>query len=164
MPIDAFPQVQGKCPACGWGSLFLGDGGYVTCSRIECSQPDAASCLLEETEAVNGDLAAALERHLENFFREWPEERRSSPWAHGWADATSELRRLAAETQGTDPSPCVARLTALYEQWVKAGPPPLGKSTSRWWDRRLTELHAVLTAEKQDTGDRHSGLTAENKQ
>ena len=49
IPIDpvAFPNIQGRCPACGWGSLFLGDGGYVTCSRIECPEPDAATTLLE---------------------------------------------------------------------------------------------------------------------
>lgn len=43
----AFADVKGRCPACGWTSLFLGDGGYVTCSRIDCPEPDAASTLLE---------------------------------------------------------------------------------------------------------------------
>ncbi|MET9879772.1 hypothetical protein ABZZ36_34935 [Actinacidiphila glaucinigra] len=43
----AFQRVQGRCPACGRNSLFLGDGGYVTCSRTLCSEPDAASTLLE---------------------------------------------------------------------------------------------------------------------
>lgn len=42
-----FPTVQGRCPACGWATLFLGSGGYVTCARLECPQPDAASTLLE---------------------------------------------------------------------------------------------------------------------
>ena len=32
----------------------------------------------------------------------------------------------------------------LYERWVQAGPPPLGTPMSRWWDRRLAELHAAL--------------------
>jgi hypothetical protein len=44
---ERFPDVQGHCPACGWTTLFLGDGGYVTCSRIDCPEPDAASTLLE---------------------------------------------------------------------------------------------------------------------
>lgn len=43
----AFPTVQGHCPACGGTSLFLGAGGYPTCARIECPQPDAATTLLE---------------------------------------------------------------------------------------------------------------------
>lgn len=38
----------------------------------------------------------------------------------------------------------ISRVTALYEQWVKAGPPPLGALMSRWWDARLAELHAAL--------------------
>lgn len=39
----------------------------------------------------------------------------------------------------------VQRVIALYERWVKAGPPPLGVSMARWWDMRLAELHAALT-------------------
>jgi hypothetical protein len=41
----------------------------------------------------------------------------------------------------------VPRVIALYERWRKAGPPPLGTSISRWWDKRLLELqHAVFVA------------------
>ena len=40
-------DVQGRCPACGAEALFLGEGGYVTCARDTCPQPDAASTLLE---------------------------------------------------------------------------------------------------------------------
>ncbi|WP_460071110.1 DUF6085 family protein [Streptomyces sp. YKOK-I1] len=39
----AHPLVQGRCPACGGSSLFLGSGGYITCSRLDCPQPDAAT-------------------------------------------------------------------------------------------------------------------------
>jgi predicted RNA-binding Zn-ribbon protein involved in translation (DUF1610 family) len=39
--------VQGVCPACGSSALFLGEGGYVTCARDHCPEPDAASTLLE---------------------------------------------------------------------------------------------------------------------
>lgn len=43
-PLAAgLPLVQGRCPACGTKGLFLGDGGYVTCSLIDCPQPDAAT-------------------------------------------------------------------------------------------------------------------------
>jgi hypothetical protein len=38
----------------------------------------------------------------------------------------------------------VSRIIALYERWVKAGPPPLGVSVSRWWDARLVELHDAI--------------------
>lgn len=43
-PLAAgLPHVQGRCPACGTGGLFLADGGYLTCSLINCPQPDAAT-------------------------------------------------------------------------------------------------------------------------
>ncbi|MFF9639414.1 DUF6085 family protein [Streptomyces bacillaris] len=55
MPVhDYFPTVQGRCPSCGAISLFLGSGGYVTCARIECPEPDAASSLLERRAAIEG--------------------------------------------------------------------------------------------------------------
>lgn len=44
----AYPHVQGKCPACGSNSLFLGEGGYVTCGMRPCPQPDLVSDLLIE--------------------------------------------------------------------------------------------------------------------
>lgn len=47
---DAFPNVQGYCPACRGASLFLGAGGYVTCARLECPEPDAATRVLEQKE------------------------------------------------------------------------------------------------------------------
>lgn len=45
----------------------------------------------------------------------------------------------------------VQRVVALYERWVKAGPPPLGTSVSRWWDRRLAELHDALLNPAKET-------------
>lgn len=44
---SGLPLVKGRCPACGATSLFLGEGGYITCARLDCPQPDAASTLLE---------------------------------------------------------------------------------------------------------------------
>jgi hypothetical protein len=40
------PDVHGRCPACGGSSLFLGEGGHVTCSRIDCPDPSAGDGLL----------------------------------------------------------------------------------------------------------------------
>lgn len=51
------PDVAGSCPACGAASLFLGEGGHVTCARIECPNPCAADDLLHGGEEV---LAQAL--------------------------------------------------------------------------------------------------------
>lgn len=44
----------------------------------------------------------------------------------------------------------VSNVIALYEQWVKAGPPPLGTSISRWWDKRLVELRNAINTEKEN--------------
>ena len=41
-------KVQGRCPACGAQSLFLGDHGYVTCAIPECPKPHAAVSLLNQ--------------------------------------------------------------------------------------------------------------------
>ncbi|MFE1949985.1 hypothetical protein ACFW9D_05885 [Streptomyces sp. NPDC059524] len=47
-PLAAgLPLVRGRCPACGTAGLFLGSGGYVTCSRVDCPEPDAATAALE---------------------------------------------------------------------------------------------------------------------
>ncbi|WP_020116791.1 hypothetical protein [Streptomyces canus] len=85
----AHPLVQGRCPACNGSSLFLGSGGYVTCSRLDCPNPCAADDLMHRGKST-------------------------------------------------------APVTALYEQWVKAGPPPLGVLINRWWDARLVELREAI--------------------
>lgn len=54
-----YPSVVGTCPACGWHSLFLGEGGFVTCSRLACPAPEAASDLLSlKASAVRLAVAA----------------------------------------------------------------------------------------------------------
>lgn len=40
-------DVVGDCPSCGHPTLFLGEGGYVTCSLMDCPDPEAATRLLE---------------------------------------------------------------------------------------------------------------------
>ncbi|WP_411096001.1 hypothetical protein [Streptomyces sp. 020-2-3H-GM] len=46
------PDVQGRCPACGAASLFLGEGGHVTCARLDCPDPSAADDLLHGGESA----------------------------------------------------------------------------------------------------------------
>ncbi|MDX3035210.1 hypothetical protein PV515_46465, partial [Streptomyces scabiei] len=48
----------------------------------------------------------------------------------------------------------VTRVISLYERWVKAGPPPLGTSISRWWDKRLAELHHAIRPPTQEQRER----------
>ncbi|MFF9310110.1 hypothetical protein ACF1BS_04280 [Streptomyces sp. NPDC014748] len=57
-------------------------------------------------------------------------------------DVSSTPRVLSALHRSAEED--VARVIELYEQWVKAGPPPLGTSMSRWWDVRLAELHNTI--------------------
>ncbi|MFH8804096.1 hypothetical protein ACH4F6_31660 [Streptomyces sp. NPDC017936] len=45
--------------------------------------------------AVLTEAIAALDKGLERFFKDWPEEPKNSPWVLGWKDATTELRRMA---------------------------------------------------------------------
>ncbi|MFE7233890.1 hypothetical protein ACFVAF_25135 [Streptomyces sp. NPDC057596] len=49
-------DVQGRCPACGGASLFLGEGGHVTCSRLDCPNPSASDDLLQGGEAALAQL------------------------------------------------------------------------------------------------------------
>lgn len=42
--------ISAPCPACGWsGVLFVAEGGYLTCSRIGCPDPEAAHTVLEQS-------------------------------------------------------------------------------------------------------------------
>lgn len=59
------------------------------------------------------------------------------------ARVVSALHRSAEDT--------VTRVITLHEQWVKAGPPPLGAPLARWWDARLAELHNAIQPADQST-------------
>ncbi|MFJ7963170.1 hypothetical protein [Streptomyces sp. NPDC096324] len=50
----AHPIVRGRCPACGWASLFLGSGGHVTCARLDCPDP----CLADKQ--LHGEQTAPI--------------------------------------------------------------------------------------------------------
>ncbi|MEU1088983.1 DUF6085 family protein [Streptomyces sp. NPDC005892] len=54
------PDVQGCCPACGGSSLFLGEGGHVTCSRLDCPNPCVVDDLLHGQTASPARADAAL--------------------------------------------------------------------------------------------------------
>ncbi|MDQ0809876.1 hypothetical protein QFZ63_001590 [Streptomyces sp. B3I7] len=43
------------------------------------------------------------------------------------------------------------RVRALADSWAKAGPPPLGVSMARWWDKRLADLHNAIQPADQTT-------------
>ena len=52
MSGDRYPKVDGYCPmGCG-PTLFLGEGGYVTCSWHACPNPSAVADLLEDRQLI----------------------------------------------------------------------------------------------------------------
>ncbi|ARX81574.1 hypothetical protein SMD44_00972 [Streptomyces alboflavus] len=101
-PLAArLPLVQGRCPACGTAGLFLGDGGYVTCSVRECPEPDAASTVLERQAAaaqppadrdLRGRIAQALVRYDWNAGLSG----RDTPSEHHYGEADAVLAALPA--------------------------------------------------------------------
>ncbi|MFJ6667451.1 hypothetical protein [Streptomyces sp. NPDC091383] len=83
-PLAAgLPLVKGRCPACGTAGLFLGNGGYVTCSLIDCPEPDAASVVLERTLEARQDPAHAV----------------GMPCEHGCRAAADQLTREARQDE-----------------------------------------------------------------
>jgi hypothetical protein len=71
------------------------------------------------------------------------------------ADAETTTRVFAALHQSAEED--VTRVINLYEQWVKAGPPPLGIPTSRWWDARMVELHDAIRPPADKTATEATG-------
>ncbi|MEI5520711.1 hypothetical protein WB388_08860 [Streptomyces brasiliscabiei] len=75
----------------------------------------------------------------------------AEPDTQEWVPALAD-RVLAVILPGTralaglarSDNDAVNRVMDLYERWVKAGPPPLGTSISREWDRRLVELRDAI--------------------
>ncbi|MCP3820098.1 DUF6085 family protein [Streptomyces sp. A3M-1-3] len=117
-------DVQGRCPACGWESLFLGDGGYVTCFRLECPEPDAASTVLERRPApvpadVREQIAAAI------WERQNPGRRYADcehPWmADAEEDADTVLRVPAiAEALAVEDQLAETRIALAMQKGVSA--------------------------------------------
>jgi hypothetical protein len=205
-----FPDVQGRCPACGSSSLFVATAGYLTCSRLECPDPDAGARLLDLAAPPPGPVHPGDARHRRvtaaltvEHYRRARERIVASPEDHSAAAATVALHVLAddllpatrtprtlsaghadthrADTGDTPPtrkdsvrtaiahafdvpaefldappdtdtsgvSADMSAVRDLLTHWRTAGPPPLGTSISRWWDRRLVELAAALATTKE---------------
>lgn len=48
-------KIVGKCPmGCG-STLFIGKGGFVTCSYLKCPDPNFASVLMDQLDKI-GEL------------------------------------------------------------------------------------------------------------
>ncbi len=53
-------EIQGRCPACRNATLFLGDGGHITCSWTDCPNPGAVGEILEAMQHI---------KEVEDFLR-----------------------------------------------------------------------------------------------
>lgn len=100
-----------------------------TLARVRrlCDLTIAASVRAQAVEQARDTLAILDE----------PKERQEPPVVDRQTAVVLSALHHSAETT-------VTRVIDLYERWVKAGPPPLGTSLSRWWDTRLAELHAAI--------------------
>lgn len=63
------PRIVDRCPTCGAQSLFVGAGGYLTCSVIDCKAPAVG-----EVMALNAAASATLERWREREAACCPED------------------------------------------------------------------------------------------
>ncbi|MEU9640913.1 hypothetical protein [Streptomyces sp. NPDC048188] len=73
----------------------------------------------------------------------------TAPAATGATELETTARVLSGLHRSAEDT--VTRVIALYEQWVAAGPPPLGAPLARWWDKRLAELHDAIQPADQTT-------------
>ena len=117
-PLAASLQlVKGHCPACGWETLFLGAGGYVTCSRIDCPEPDAAGTLLERLAAEETHVVADGSddpEHVDDCPGCETAEARATDTQDSEAGALTRAHVALAEQAGQDRA-AVARVRRLHD-------------------------------------------------
>lgn len=133
-------------------------GPLVPAALMDSMQQEEAARAKHAAAVQAATVLAGLQEQLatpiDRILGDWPEHNRTDehetvrnelveavlgivlPAAHIVA---SRARDAEAETQ---------RVVALYEQWVKTGPPPLGASMARWWDERLVELRKAILGTK----------------
>lgn len=152
-PLAAgLPLVQGRCPACGTSGLFLGDGGYITCSLADCPQPDAATEVIADfwKARQHGGFTFCAQNvghvTMTEFAKKITEKVTAVAQRKEAVAYANEQKQRAERAEAAN-----ERVRALTARWVKAGPPPLGTSLARWWDRRLVELNAALNDPKDQT-------------
>lgn len=113
---------------------------------------DAADCayrIARRLDDQHHDQRAQGAWDVENVLR--AEVRRLAAEASAASDPIAEenaRRHKAAIARVDELLADAERVRALYERWVKAGPPPLGASLARWWDQRLVELRTAVLGTK----------------
>ncbi|MFJ6566658.1 hypothetical protein ACIQNU_04510 [Streptomyces sp. NPDC091292] len=132
MPMN---NVQGHCPACGGSSLFLGEGGHVTCSRLDCPAPDTADGLLRGGEtalvqALGGGRKAIVIAHTLHFHghsladvRRLTDEELLAVPGIGDTSLGRNRRAFPAPAPGRD-RVALDTLQLIFRRWENAGHVP----------------------------------------
>lgn len=68
--------------------------------------------------------------------------------AQAWCKYCRRAWNSPAHRCESDAEQRLQRIAALRDQWLMAGPPPLGTPLARWWDKRLAELNTALDQPK----------------
>lgn len=128
------------------------------CTSTQCNQPDRLRMgdygdvpndqVLDGTTLETPILAEQLAEVIENALLAVIPNRgiRQEVSRRATNDVLAVILPGARITAGLarDADAGMKRVIALYEQWVKAGPPKLGTPIAREWDRRLAEFHRVI--------------------
>lgn len=143
--------ARGYCPACGRGDAAPSVADWEQ-QKQRADQVEELLRIAHDTsnksEAARARAAAALARvrdaaalHRKGLISTAELHAVIGP-ATTATEAETTTRVFAALHQSAEQD--VSRVIALYERWVKAGPPPLGTPIARWRDARLAELHDAI--------------------
>lgn len=67
-------RLAGHCPGCGGSTLFVGDGGHITCSLLDCPDPTAVDRILDDRETEHVVLIEQSSFNLQHPLRERGED------------------------------------------------------------------------------------------
>ncbi len=150
---DSFPRLKGRCPNCGNDTLFRGSKGYITCSWLKCSNPGAATDLLNATadaperiarlRAAEPDGWQPIEtapKDGTNIMLGWPTMTMSGYWADwagrkSWVTSRGEYGGSAAPTHWM-PLPAPPVLAPATEGEVMRLAPVITRLDSGYWHAR----------------------------
>jgi hypothetical protein len=54
-------QIVTRCPTCGGQTLFIGDGGHLTCSWLKCVEPSVAHAIERTAKLLDLEHTRAAE-------------------------------------------------------------------------------------------------------
>lgn len=127
--------ARSYCPTCGRGDA----APTVEHWEQQKQRADRAEAALARVQALADEYPAGIDTAL---IHEALDQPAPAPAATEATERDKTTRVFAALHRSAEQD--VSRVIALYEQWVKAGAPPIGTSMSRWWDARLVELHHAI--------------------